>query len=309
MSAKISVIIPVYKTARTLDRCVKSVVSQEGAELEIILVDDGSPDDSPAMCDTWGKADSRVTVVHKANGGLSEARNSGLERATGERLMFVDSDDFLAPGTLRSLADTLEEHPEYDILEFPVYRMYGLPRQSVLAFGKRAYTSAHDYWIGCRAYTHSYAWNKVYHRRLFNDVRFPAGRLFEDVYTLPLLLRQAKVVATTDQGMYFYTYNEGGITATADGKAWRMLLEAHIRLLGKFKFSSAEEQNYYMHILDIQIYENELTGDTPLLPTTRISIRHVDRRFRIKAFLLRILGVKMLCRANRIFRSAVRRKV
>ena len=92
---KLSVVIPVYRVEATLDRCVESVVGQSFDDIEVILVDDGSPDGCPARCDEWARRDERITVIHKPNGGLSDARNAGIERASGEFITFVDSDDFL----------------------------------------------------------------------------------------------------------------------------------------------------------------------------------------------------------------------
>ena len=95
MEKKISIIIPVYKVEKYLDKCVESVVNQTYKNLEIILVDDGSPDNCPKMCDEWAEKDKRIKVIHKENGGLSDARNFGIEKATGDYLMFLDSDDYL----------------------------------------------------------------------------------------------------------------------------------------------------------------------------------------------------------------------
>ena len=106
--AMISVIVPVYKVEPYLDRCVKSVVDQTFSDLEIILVDDGSPDNCPAMCDAWAARDSRVRVIHKPNGGLSDARNTGMAAATGEYISFVDSDDWIAAEMLERLIQALE---------------------------------------------------------------------------------------------------------------------------------------------------------------------------------------------------------
>ena len=99
----ISVIIPIYKVEQYLDECVESIIKQTYKNLEIILVDDGSPDGCPQMCDEWARKDERIRVVHKKNGGLSSARNAGLDVATGEYVSFVDSDDFIATDALRSL--------------------------------------------------------------------------------------------------------------------------------------------------------------------------------------------------------------
>ena len=97
----VTVIIPVYKVERYLDACVESVVRQSYADLEILLVDDGSPDRCPALCDAWAEKDPRIKVIHRENGGLSAARNSGIDAAMGEFLLFVDSDDLLEPDAVR----------------------------------------------------------------------------------------------------------------------------------------------------------------------------------------------------------------
>ena len=104
---KISVIVPVYKVEAYLDKCVRSIMDQTYRNLEIILVDDGSPDDCPAMCDAWAEKDSRIRVIHKENGGLSDARNAGMAVATGEYIGFIDSDDYIAPDMYRLLLERM----------------------------------------------------------------------------------------------------------------------------------------------------------------------------------------------------------
>lgn len=115
MSCKdlISIIIPIYKVEKFLDRCVESVVNQTYSNLEIILVDDGSPDNCPYMCDEWAEKDSRIKVIHKLNGGLSDARNEGLKSSTGKYVGFVDSDDWIAPEMYeRLLQSIIIEHSD-----------------------------------------------------------------------------------------------------------------------------------------------------------------------------------------------------
>ena len=99
----ISVIVPVYKVEPYLNKCIESIVNQTYKNLEIILVDDGSPDNCPAICDSWAEKDSRIKVIHKENGGLSDARNAGMVHATGEYIAFVDSDDYIDPEMYQSL--------------------------------------------------------------------------------------------------------------------------------------------------------------------------------------------------------------
>ena len=123
--ATLSVIVPVFNTAGTLERCVRSILSQQVDGLELILVDDGSTDASPALCDEFSGADARVRVIHRPNGGLSAARNSGIDAAKGTWIAFVDSDDELAPDTLSANLELATA--DVDLVEFPVSVHYGAP--------------------------------------------------------------------------------------------------------------------------------------------------------------------------------------
>lgn len=298
---KLSVIIPVYRTADTLDRCVESVVRQDHPLMEIILVDDGSPDDSPQRCDEWAAKDQRIRVIHKANGGLSDARNAGLAMATGDYVTFIDSDDYIATDTYRPLMERLAQEPGIDMLEYPVFVHYGSPRQHKIAFGPEAtYHDMEAYWLKEKAYQHTYACNKIFRRTLFDSVRFPVGRVFEDAYTLPRLLRQVKTVQTTCQGLYYYCSNSEGITQTADGNALRMLLEPHVEILGRLQQRDKDYQAYYLHVLNIQMDVCEQTGHRPILPFRPLNPAYFNGIEKIKASLLNRLGINRLCKLNKI---------
>ena len=289
-SVKLSIIIPVYRVEATLDRCLQSVVSQSFRDFELILVDDGSPDRCPQMCDEWARRDDRIQVVHQQNGGLSAARNTGLDLARGDYVTFIDSDDFIAEDTLSALAGSMND---YDIVEYPTFLHYDSPYQRRLDFGRQTYDDSHAYWLQSRAYEHCYAWNKVYRRPLFNTVRFPVGKVFEDVYTLPRLLRQNPVIATISNGLYYYCNNPQGITATARGEQLRMLLDAHLTS------AMPVDDAYYLYLLNIQLDVSEQTGDQPLLP-----VRHIkpcgDTKQKLKAIALNKLGIKQICKLNKI---------
>ena len=287
---KLSIIIPVYRVEATLDRCLQSIVTQSFTDFEIILVDDGSPDRCPQLCDQWAERDGRITVVHQTNSGLSAARNNGLDRAKGEFLMFADSDDFLGEGTLSAVMPVAEET---DLLEFPVWRHWGSSRQELLSFTPHSYQSADDYWLQGKAYTHCYAWNKVYRHWLFEEVRFPEGRVFEDVYTLPRLLRKQPRIITTDQGRYYYCQNNEGITTTATGRELAMLLDAHLTA------AMPVDDDYYYHLLNIQIDVCLMSDSAPLLQTRRLKLKGGLAQ-RVKSLLLNILGVNRLCQIYRI---------
>lgn len=275
----LSVIIPVYRVESTLHRCVESVLSQHVSEMEIILVDDGSPDSCPQLCDEWAQLDQRIRVIHKANGGLSDARNAGINIATGEYITFVDSDDYLAPDTYAPL---LERMGDNDILEYAI--------DGRLTLNDNTYEDINEYWLKEKAYTHTYACNKIFKHSLFEEVRFPKGRVFEDVYTLPQLLARTKKIATTHLGSYHYCWNPEGITSTADGYALKQLLEAH--LAGKMPI----DDSYYMYLVNIQIDVWEHLGGAIILPQRTIKTSGLPTSKKLKAFITNTLGIKILCR-------------
>ncbi|MBQ7421148.1 MAG: glycosyltransferase family 2 protein, partial [Prevotella sp.] len=180
---KLSVIIPAYRVEKTLSKCVHSITEMSFSDYELILVDDCSPDRTGSICDELAKENRRIHVIHKnKNEGLSQARNEGIEQAQGEYVTFIDSDDYLKKGTFDELISLINDHPEYDIIEYPSYLHYGSDRQKMLMFSPCEYTDKRDYWYDCHAYEHTYAWNKIYKTCLFNSIRFPVGMVFEDVY-------------------------------------------------------------------------------------------------------------------------------
>jgi len=293
----LSIIVPVYRVEATLDRCINSIVQQSFTDYELILVDDGSPDSCPRLCDDWALRDSRIKVIHKQNGGLSDARNAGLEQAEGEYVTFVDSDDYVAPETYARVMPLVND---CDIVEFPVYRFYGSARQSMLHLNDQLYTDMRTYWLEAQAYAHCYACNKIYRHDLFKNVHFPTGIVFEDVATLPLLLRETKRIRTTGKGCYFYCLNEAGITSTAQGPQLEMLLKSHLHIIDRWC-----DDLYYMHVLNIQMDVTELTGHAPTLPYRKVNPLTKSLTFtnRIKALALNIIGIDRLCRLNRLTHS------
>ncbi len=300
----LSIIIPVYKTESTLDRCMESIVRQEYQDWEAILVDDGSPDGCPAICDEWGRRDPRISVVHQKNGGLSAARNAGLERVRGEYITFVDSDDYLSPDVLQKLMLHLSAHPDYDILEYSMLRFDDHGEQPFLSLEEQVYDDGQAYWLGERAYLHTYACNKIFRKSLFGQVRFPEGKTFEDAHTLPHLLHHAATIATSSIGYYHYYRNEESITTQADGRAWQSLLEAQVNVLkDMMPLQSLKAEHYYMHVFNIQLYAYALGGEEPILPAAKIHhpLGMETMQQKTKALMLNMLGVKRCCKLYRMF--------
>lgn len=303
----ISVIIPVFRVEHTLQRCVDSIVQQTFGNWEIVLVDDGSDDRSPAICDDYAARDTRIRVIHQENRGLGAARNSGIEVSTGDCIMFVDSDDTLHHDTLRQLAQFMSDHEEYDFAEFPIMMHCGNARQQqLLTFPQREFHDKWDYWFNMQAYRHSYACNKIFRRRVFHKVRFQEGKKFEDMFTLPEILAASKCYATCNYGTYYYYDNAEGITATA-GKALAHLLEAHIRVLGNHlhwqrptDISRKAFSTYYAHVLNIQIDVSRLCG------MQNIALRTLPYFSTTKLIILHITGMKLLCLINKFYHPLCR---
>jgi glycosyltransferase involved in cell wall biosynthesis len=275
---KLSIIIPVYRTEATLNRCVESVLNQNLDDFEVILVDDGSPDNCPQMCDDWAAKDAHIRVIHKPNGGLSNARNAGLDKAQGDYITFVDSDDYIAANTYAPLLQCMEDA---DLLEYSIANRLSLPDCT--------YTDAQKYWLQGQAYRHTYACNKIYKKSLFCNIRYPEDKVFEDVYTLPHLLEAAKTIRTCSQGYYHYCYNPQSITANANGKQLEMLLDAHLNS------GMPIDDSYYLYLLNIQIDVWERLGGDIKLPFRNVHHQAFRGTQKLKAITNNILGIKIIC--------------
>lgn len=301
---KLSIVVAVYNAETWLDRCVQSLLNQELSLIEIILVDDGSTDGSSAMCDRWAEKNSLISVFHKVNGGLSDARNAGIERASGEYITFVDSDDYVERKTFSSLINYLDQHDDVDIVEYPILEHAGSSRENLLTFPIKTYTLAEQYWCDAKTYSHSYACNKIFRRELFVNVKFPCGLVFEDVYTIPELLKISKKIATFNQGLYVYCQNDAGITSTAGADQLRLLLLAHLKhwewLCKSTLISDKSRSLYYMHILNIQLTLSMLSREKPLLPYyPAVLSSEMTPVMILKLLTVRIIKVNNLCKLFR----------
>ncbi len=211
----ISVIVPVYNVEQYLSRCVDSILAQTYENLEIILVDDGTPDSSGAICDTYAAVDPRIQVIQKENGGLSSARNAGIAIAKGEYLGFVDSDDWIEPTMYAQLLSLARKYAvklvcggRYDFSSRTGRKTVGLcPEREEVISGMellgRVFT-----WDNCD----SAAWDKLYHRSLFADIRYPLGQISEDVAVFYKLAELVDRAAMCDQPLYNYYHRPGSIT-------------------------------------------------------------------------------------------------
>ena len=216
MSKKISIIVPVYKVEQYLSRCVDSLINQTYKNIEIILVDDGSPDCCGVICDEYAKRDSRIVVVHKQNGGLSDARNKGLDIATGDFIMFVDSDDWIDEKTCEKVLNNAIRNKS-DIVVFGVNNVYD--DGHVKSFPPMFFDAiSHSDAIKSLIYNipqygiFNYACNKLYSRRLFDTMRFAKGRLAEDQGITYKLFHEAANVFVCKDTLYNYYQRSGSIS-------------------------------------------------------------------------------------------------
>ena len=209
----ISVIIPVYKVEKYLCRCVDSVLEQTYTNMEIILVDDGSPDNCPVMCDEYARQDSRVKVIHQENAGLSGARNAGIDMAQGQWLAFVDSDDYLAADFLERLYQAcVDTGSSLSVCRWEYVRGETIPEHGT---GEtRVYTGREmlaNLYVPDGAYF-VVAWNKLYRKELFEDIRYPLGRIHEDEATTYRIYDKVKKAAYVDRSLYGYFVTPVSIT-------------------------------------------------------------------------------------------------
>ena len=300
---KLSVIVPVYQVPGTLRRCVDSIVSQTFTDWELILVDDGSPDNCGVICDEYAEKDSRIKVVHKENGGLSDARNAGLKMAQGEFVTFVDSDDYIRQDTYEQVMKYAADEDDVEIIEFPILVHAGHASQKELRFSDMIYPDARTYWLDGKAYTHSYACNKVFRRYLFLNVEFPKDYKFEDVWALPKVLKHDPVVMTISEGLYYYCWNTDGITVQASGEDLEQLLHAHLEAseLLSIPFESDEASLWYLHVLNIQLDVCKRLRIQPRLPNRKLpSCVASTTHERIKVFILNTFGINVLCKLKQL---------
>ena len=218
METAISVIVPIYRVEKYLPACIDSILNQTFTDFELILVDDGSPDRCPEICDETAKRDARVRVIHQANAGLSAARNAGIEVAHGAWLSFVDSDDFPAPDFLETLHDAaVRAGADCALCGVQLTDEAGQKIGQPLSVADGVRTGRSILETLCRASEIPYlvAWNKLYRRDVFQTLRYPVGMQNEDTYLAAELFDTVQTVICVSKPMYFYRQRADSIMHTA----------------------------------------------------------------------------------------------
>lgn len=209
----ISIVVPIYKVEKYLKRCIESLIDQDYPDIEIILVDDGSPDNCGTICDEYAQKDNRIKVIHQQNGGLSVSCNAGIDIAQGGYLMFVDSDDWVEKNYC-SMALQKATKTESDIVVFGYNDVYNdrIVKRSIALKDEKKYSSEEALKELHGGKILSFAWNKIYKADLFKTgIRYPKGRLFEDIGTTYLLFHQANAVFLASGATYNYQKREDSI--------------------------------------------------------------------------------------------------
>lgn len=255
--AIISVIVPVYKVEQYIYRCVDSILAQTFSDFELILVDDGSPDNCGKICDEYAEKDKRIKVIHQENGGLSVARNSGIdwtyENSLSEYITFIDSDDWIHPQYLEALYFAAkqnnvdvsicchrraEKYDEKDMSQ--IYKLFDMENMNAEEL------LINDNW------NFNYAWAKLYKKTYFRDIRYPVGKIFEDTFTTYKVLFSCMQVTVVKQALYYYFKNENGISRSLWSPKELVILEGMEKQMYFYKQknyinSYKKEEALYIH--------------------------------------------------------------
>jgi len=272
MKPLLTVVIPVYNVEKYLKRCIDSILIQEWKNYDILLVDDGSTDNSPQICEDYAKAYDIISVIHKENGGLSEARNTGISNAEGEYVYFLDSDDWIEPNTFSDLAEVIESD-QYDIISFNpefVKSEHDIiksdSKRTKRLTGKEALIDMFSY-----GFITGFATDKIYRKALFtkNTIQFPVGKYYEDLGTNYKLFLAAKKVYATNQKYYHYLIdNPDAITQSWNEKKLRDMFEFYKEVFYS-DFVRSQLNQEELHISQLY-YVNGLTHILASLYKTKL---------------------------------------
>lgn len=258
MKELISIIVPIYNVENYLDKCIRSILEQTYSKIEIILVNDGSTDNSYLICEKYSKIDSRIVFIQKKNGGLSDARNVGIEKCNGKYIAFVDSDDYIEPEYIEKLYNILKENDaDISICSFNIVDLNGKKiheeilkeTNQICVSGKNILTNV----LTPYGYKYVVSWNKLYKSEIFFENKFDKGKLYEDEFISFRIFYDIDKVALIKDTLYNYVQREGSIKLSNITKEKiEMQREMHIT---RIKFYE-EKKNIQLHKKAQQMYCN-----------------------------------------------------
>ena len=307
----LSIIVPVYNVEKYLARCIDSILAQTFTDFELILVDDGSPDNCGKICDEYAGKDPRIIVIHKENGGVSSARNHGLDIARGEYITFVDSDDQIGTSTTYEENITIiKNDPQIDVLQYPIYSIFNqteikktvLPSQYV--YGEK---DLFLNWYTGKLIT-GYVWNKIFKRIIFNETRFPEGmQLAEDAYCIVDFVEAIKCLYISESGCYNYFQREDSAIRKFSPKKCLDMFTCklkHFRFLCTLPNVDLECSHYffcvYKDYLNTQIaFRKKIDLKEPFtflkkhIPDWKYAKQTPESKNKLWCFLISILGISI----------------
>ena len=313
----ISIIVPVYKVEKYWNRCVDSILAQSYPNIEVILVDDGSPDRCPQICDEYAGKDARVRVIHKRNGGLSDARNAGMDVAEGKYIAFVDGDDYVDAEMYAALYRAIQTSGDkLAVCGFNKITEDGVLRKKTdMHFAPRL--TEDEYWYQLFFLyrdLETVAWNKLYHRSLLRGLRFPLGAIHEDEWLVHQYLSRAGHVSVVNQCLYYYVVREGSITTQPISIRSLSILEALERRLAYFAETGKQRaivlsmRNYTRYVV---FFLSDWRGKTPYadqVSQIKTSFRQQISRYSACAGLIDRIYWECALVFPRLIRHLIRRK-
>lgn len=247
----ISVVVPIYKVEDYIKRSIESIINQTYKNLEIILVDDGSPDNCPYICEKYAKIDSRIKVFHKVNGGLSDARNFGILKSNGSYIIFIDSDDFIEKDMIQKLYNSIKENnSDIAICNFDYIYENGSKSIPIFPIENKKMTGndATNILLNTLAPQMVVSWNKLEKKSLWNDLKFPIGKQHEDDFTTYNLLYNANYVSFVNEPLYHYYQRENSIIGVGFNEKSLHKIEAYEKAMCFFK---DKNKKYYKRCANI----------------------------------------------------------
>ena len=282
---KISIIVPIYNVEQYLGTCINSILNQTFKDFELILVNDGSTDNSLEICKYYKKIDSRICIINKKNGGLSSARNAGLDIAKGEYIGFVDSDDYIHPQMYEILYNYIKkEEADISLCDFKKVKCYEKCEsqkydEKNLDIKSYCNTQASEELFKEKAITFIVAWNKLYKRKLFNDNRYKLGKRYEDEFIIHRLLYQSTKVVYVPVELYFYLKRDNSIMSKSFSLKNLDALDAYMDRINFFKSCKEiilEEKSLFMYSQEFLIHYYLVKNN---IYNCKKVLRHMKRQY------------------------------
>lgn len=295
---KLSIVVPVYKVEPFLDKCIASILTQTFSDFELILVDDGSPDRCGEMCENWARKDSRIRVIHKENGGLSDARNAGIEIAKGEYIGFVDSDDYIKADMYEVLVENMEKYnADISMCGYADVYVDCIRKECTdrFVFQWEQKEAIYQILLGKKLSVH--AVTKLYKKEFFSKLRYPKGKVSEDAYIIMDIMSQVQRTVFTPYTAYYYVHRSKSInTGNYTKKDWTRI-EAHKKNYKniKNKFPEYESLAYerYLGAVVFVASKMALSGMTESNEDCRKLYSILRKKYR------KILGGKYFCKKRK----------